>query len=306
MTCLWFHLPHHIHHPKNNRVASLPETLHGSNAHVKNRNVLAFFKHTNEKKYCRCNQGIASLLLMESAWHLDPQRFHIPPSPSPALRKGVILLKAIHHGLNQPINQFPFPTFWLRTFCVCWTPGQVMPGIHAIFPFFFPSRVTSHRDFFESNQTLLRLSQLSKVNTIDKVRTLQEHCPQRLPLNNPKPSPPSHDPLPRGESRRRRTWALHSISGAQLSTWHYLKFYPNKTWIINGGSHFLVRKYMEKSSPMASPLDQDSEDHHNPRGCRHHWNCQTSPFQETEVGGSSTTKKKNASFWQTTWHTHPS
>lgn len=160
------------------------------------------------------------------------------------------------------------------------------------FRFFFPSRVTSHRDFFESNQTLLRLSQLSKVNTIDKVRTLQEHCPQRLPLNNPKPSPPSHDPLPRGKSRRRRTWPLHSISGAQLSTWHYLKFYPNKTWIINGGSHFLVRKYMEKSSPMASPLDQDSEDHHNPRGCRHHWNCQTSPFQETEVGGSSTTKKK--------------
>lgn len=65
----------------------------------------------------------------------------------------------------------------------------------------------------------------------------------------------------------------------------------------------LLRKYMEKSSPMASPLDQDSEDHHNPRGCRHHWNCQTSPVQETELGGSSTTKKKTASFWQTTWHT---
>lgn len=176
-----FHLPHHIHHPKKNRVASLPETLHGSNAHVKNRNVLKVLPHC---------------CWWSAAWHLA---WKTPLNPTPALRKGVILLKAIHHGLNQPVPPVPVP-YLLTVFCVCWTPGQVMPGIHAIFPFFFPSRVTSHRDFFESNQTLLRLSQLSKVNTIDKVRTLQEHCPQRLPLNNQKPSPPSHDPLPRGKS----------------------------------------------------------------------------------------------------------
>ena len=130
---------------------------------------------------------------MESAWHLDPQRFHIPPSPSPALRKGVILLKAIHHGLNQPINQFPFPTFWLLFVCAELR-DKSCHGIHAIFPFVFLPELPV-TGIFESNQTLLRLSQLSKVSTIDKVRTLQEHCPQRLPLNNQKPSPPSHDPL---------------------------------------------------------------------------------------------------------------